>query len=198
MDKRFKGLVSGTMFLTIVAAAGCSTTNDSKPSAALAPSSAQSAPSRASGQKTPAISDRNLAGGQEKSSLDALRRGETATTPADSALKDVYFEFDSYDLTSEARATLKVAADWLKKNPAMRVDIEGHTDERGTNEYNLALGAKRAQAAKDYLTTLGIAAIRLSTNSYGEEIPLCREHNEECWAKNRRDRFVTLSAKPGV
>jgi len=198
MDKCFKRLVSGTMFLTIVAAAGCSTTNDSKPGAAMAPNSAQSGQSRSGGQKTPGVSDRNLAGGQEKSSLDALRRGEAATTPAGSALKDVYFEFDSYDLTGDARTTLKSAADWLKKNQAIRVDIEGHTDERGTNEYNLALGAKRAQAAKEYLLSLGIPGSRLSTTSYGEEIPMCREPNDTCWAKNRRDRFVTLNAKPGV
>jgi len=198
MDKCFKGLVSGTTLLTIVVAAGCSTTNDSKPNVAMTPNSVQSAPSRSGGRKTPAVSDRNLPGGQEKSSLDALRRGEPATTPAGSALRDVYFEFDSYDLTGEARANLQSAAEWLKKSPAVRVEIEGHTDERGTNEYNLALGAKRAQAAKEYLLSLGIPVNRLLTTSYGEEIPICREQNENCWAKNRRDRFVTLSAKPGV
>jgi peptidoglycan-associated lipoprotein len=99
-------------------------------------------------------------------------------------------------LEGEARETLKANADWLKKNPAARVEIEGHCDERGTNEYNLALGAKRAQAAKDYLVTLGIATERLSTISYGEEIPVCREQNESCWQQNRRDRFVIIQARP--
>ena len=97
-----------------------------------------------------------------------------------------------------SRETLKADADWLSKNPALNVQVEGHCDERGTSEYNLALGAKRAQAAKDYLTTLGIAPARLTTISYGSEIPVCREHNEECWQKNRRDRFVALTPKPGV
>ena len=118
-------------------------------------------------------------------------------TPRDSGLKEIYFEFDRYDLDTADRAILRTNAQWLKNNPAMRVEIEGHCDERGTNEYNLALGAKRAQAAKDYLASLGVALNRISTNSYGEEIPVCREHNEECWMKNRRDRFVTLAVKPG-
>ncbi|HYA28430.1 MAG TPA: OmpA family protein, partial [Acidobacteriota bacterium] len=87
-------------------------------------------------------------------------------------------------------------ADWLKGNPAARVEIEGHCDERGTNEYNLALGAKRAQAARDYLANLGVNSNRLSTISYGEEIPVCKESNEACWKQNRRARFVISAAKP--
>ena len=135
---------------------------------------------------------------QGQSSLDALRRGEPGKTPAGSALQEVFFEFDRYDLSNDARTTLKTAADWLRKNPSVRIEVEGHCDDRGTNEYNLALGAKRAQTAKDYLETLGVAAGRLSTISYGEEIPVCREHSESCWSKNRRDRFVALNVKPGV
>ena len=126
------------------------------------------------------------------SSLEALRRGEAAGS---GPLKDIGFNFDSANLSETARATLKANADWLKANPSARVQIEGHCDERGTAEYNMALGAKRAQAAMDYLSTLGVAANRLSTISYGEEIPVCKEHNEECWAKNRRARFVTSAAK---
>jgi peptidoglycan-associated lipoprotein len=129
------------------------------------------------------------------SSLDALRRGET---PAGGPLKDVNFDFDSAALSESARATLRTHADWLKNNPAARVQIEGHCDERGTAEYNMALGARRAQAAMDYLTTLGIAGNRLSTLSYGEEIPVCKEKTEECWARNRRARFVVSSGKPGA
>ena len=91
---------------------------------------------------------------------------------------------------------LKANAAWLRDNPTVMVDVEGHCDERGTNDYNMALGAKRAQAAMDYLTTLGIAADRLSTTSYGEEVPVCQERTEECWAKNRRDRFVIQPTRP--
>lgn len=126
------------------------------------------------------------------SSLDALQKGQVAGT---GPLKDVNFNFDSAELSESARAILKANADWLKGNPTARVQIEGHCDERGTADYNMALGAKRAQAAMDYLTTLGIAGNRLSTISYGEEIPVCKDKNEECWAKNRRARFVVSQAK---
>jgi peptidoglycan-associated lipoprotein len=130
------------------------------------------------------------------SSLDALRRGQSPATPASSPMKDIQFDFDSYALRTDAQGTLRATAEWLKANPSVRVEIEGHCDERGTDEYNLALGAKRAQAAKDYLVKLGVAAARLSTISYGEEIPVCREQTEACWEKNRRDRFVIIPLRP--
>ena len=130
--------------------------------------------------------------------LRALKRynAGTTATPASSPLKEIYFQFDRYDLNTDARETLKTNAGWLRSNPSSRIEIEGHCDERGTNEYNLALGAKRAQAAKDYLVSLGIPAERVSTISYGEEIPVCKEQNESCWQKNRRARFVILPARP--
>lgn len=124
-----------------------------------------------------------------RSSLEAHREG---VKPAPSPLKEIYFGFDRYDLTPEARAILRGNAGWLKANPAVRVEIEGHCDERGTNEYNLALGARRAQATKDYLFALGISPERMSTISYGEELPVCRERTEECYRLNRRSRFVIL------
>lgn len=140
---------------------------------------------------------RDTSGGvPTSSSLDALRKGESTMTPSSSPLQDIQFEFDRYDLAADAREILKANAEWLKKNPAIRVQIEGHCDERGTNQYNLALGAKRAQAAKDYLVTLDISPDRLSTVSYGEEIPVCREQTEACWRKNRRGRFVIVSGTP--
>jgi peptidoglycan-associated lipoprotein len=130
------------------------------------------------------------------SSLKRAGEGKSTETSPASPLKEVYFAFDSFDLRPDARATLKTNADWLKANPSTRVEIEGHTDERGTSEYNLALGAKRAQAAKDYLVSLGIPADRLSTISYGEELPVCKDQSEDCWQKNRRDRFVIAGARP--
>jgi peptidoglycan-associated lipoprotein len=104
--------------------------------------------------------------------------------------QDIYFDFDKYDLRTDARATLDRKASFLNQNSSVRVQIEGHTDDRGTAEYNLALGERRANAAKQYLTTAGISAGRLSTISYGEERPLDPGHNEAAWAKNRRDHFV--------
>jgi peptidoglycan-associated lipoprotein len=130
------------------------------------------------------------------SSLQQMQEGKSAVTPASSPLKDVYFDFDRYDLSADARTVLRANADWFKNNPGMRVEIEGHCDDRGTNEYNLALGAKRAQSAREYLTTLGVAANRLSTISYGEEIPVCKEQTESCWKQNRRARFVILQGRP--
>ena len=130
-----------------------------------------------------------------ESSLKQFQEGKSSKTEASSPLKDVYFEFDRYDLNADARATLRANADWLKSNPSTRVEIEGHCDERGTNEYNLALGAKRAQAAREFLSTLGVGADRLSTISYGEEIPVCKESNESCWKQNRRARFVLVQGR---
>jgi len=129
----------------------------------------------------------------QSSSLDQLQQGKPVGTDRSSPLKDIYFEFDRYNLNSSGRETLQADAEWLKQNPSVSVQIEGHCDERGTAEYNLALGAKRAEAAKDYLTTLGIDGQRLSTISYGQELPVCSEHNEDCWQKNRHDRFVSKS-----
>lgn len=193
MGRWLKLVASGSCYLIVFGLIGCSTTDDNKTNPVTSTSQSGSA-----APKSQALGNKNLSGGQDKSSLEALRRGEVPTTSAGSVLKEVYFEFDRYDLSTDARATLKTTAEWLKKNPAARVELEGHSDERGTNEYNLALGAKRAQAAKDYLLSLGIPAIRLSTTSYGEEIPVCRDHSEACWAKNRRDRFVNVAGKPGV
>jgi peptidoglycan-associated lipoprotein len=109
-----------------------------------------------------------------------------------SPLQDLHFAYDSYDLSYEAQDTLQTNARWLQTNPQARVEIEGHCDERGTNEYNLALGAQRARAVREYLVTLGIATGRLSTISYGEELPLCREQTENCWQQNRRAHFLVL------
>jgi len=108
---------------------------------------------------------------------------------------DIYFDFDKYEIREDAKPVLKALADYLIKNNNHKVLIEGHCDERGTNEYNLALGDKRAKAAKDYLVSLGIPSARIDVISYGEEKPQCREHNEECWAKNRRDHFVIVKGR---
>jgi peptidoglycan-associated lipoprotein len=104
--------------------------------------------------------------------------------------EDIFFEFDSAVLLAEAQEILRKKAEWLINNPEATATIEGHCDERGTNEYNLALGERRAESAKAFLVDLGVQGSRLSTISYGEERPLDPGHNEEAWAKNRRGHFT--------
>jgi peptidoglycan-associated lipoprotein len=104
--------------------------------------------------------------------------------------EDIPFEFDSAKLSDQAQQILRAKAEWLRKNPRAQIIIEGHCDERGTNEYNLALGDRRAFAAKTFLVDLGIDQSRITTVSYGEERPLDPGSTEEAWAKNRRDHFV--------
>ncbi|MBE3072510.1 MAG: peptidoglycan-associated lipoprotein Pal [Acidobacteria bacterium] len=115
-------------------------------------------------------------------SLDELNR--------DSPLKPVFFDYDASELNTEAVATLRANADLLRKYPTWAVTIEGHCDERGTAEYNLALGERRAASARTYLVSLGIAADRLRIVSYGKEFPFDPAHTEEAWARNRRGHFV--------
>jgi peptidoglycan-associated lipoprotein len=105
---------------------------------------------------------------------------------------DILFDFDKYDVKPKYKDELKSVADWMTQHPGARLSIEGNTDERGTNEYNLALGDRRAKAVEDYLVSLGVPSSRIETLSYGEEKPVCTEHNETCWAKNRRAHFVIL------
>ena len=130
------------------------------------------------------------------SAMEALSRGLAVITPPGAALQDVYYEFDSIDLKADAEAVLKTNAEWMKANPSTRVEVEGHCDDVGSAEYNLALGAKRAQTARDFLVQQGIAPDRLVTISYGKEAPACFEPNEECRVRNRRARFVMFTELP--
>jgi peptidoglycan-associated lipoprotein len=110
-----------------------------------------------------------------------------------SLLKDCHFEFDRYEVTKEARNILAENARILKKMTNSKIQIEGHCDERGTKEYNLALGERRAASVKNYLTSLGVSAKNITTISYGEEMPIDSRSNEDAWAKNRRAHFIILS-----
>jgi peptidoglycan-associated lipoprotein len=113
---------------------------------------------------------------------------------AEMPLGDVFFDYDRSAIREDQRAMLQKNADWLRRWTSTRVTVEGHADSRGTNEYNLALGERRAQAVKDYLVGLGIAADRLAVVSKGEETPVCREENEGCWSRNRRGHSI-ITAK---
>jgi peptidoglycan-associated lipoprotein len=151
-------------------AAGCSSSSKQHAKEQAAPSTA--------GQK-----------GLGETSLQQLKSG-TINSGASGPLQDIHFAFNDYTIQPQDNSILKSNADWLMAHPQTRVQVEGHCDERGSEDYNIALGARRAQAAKDYLETLGISASRISTISYGKELPLCTEHTESCWAENRRDHFV--------
>jgi len=102
---------------------------------------------------------------------------------------DIYFDFDQYYLTNEAREILAEKASWLLDNPDVEIEIEGHCDERGTNEYNMALGERRSDSASKYFVNAGVSASRIATISYGEEKPLDPGHDETAWGKNRRAHF---------
>lgn len=120
---------------------------------------------------------------------------EMELTPEEKAkavFQDVQFDFDEYNIRPDARPILDSIAEFLNEEPDLNIVIEGHCDNRGTNEYNLALGERRAKAVKNYLVSLGVSPSRMITITYGEEKPLCTENTETCWQKNRRAHFVVV------
>ncbi len=128
----------------------------------------------------------------EEKTVQAERPKEAVpeAKPEMKGLQDIFFDFDRFSIREDARPALEDNSKYFKANANIRVTIEGHCDERGTSEYNIALGERRAQAAKKYLVDLGMDASRISIISYGKEKPFCAEHNEECWQENRRAHFV--------
>jgi len=165
--KRISFLICAVIFAVV----GCKTT-PSEPTAEEPTTSRTEFPAEPSG-----LDDRGAtSAGSETGSADALRT--------------VYFGFDDYALTSGAREDLRQNAGVLQGASGIRIEIQGNCDERGTNEYNLALGKRRAEAAKKYLIDLGIDGSRISTISFGEENPAVRGSTEAAWAKNRRDDFI--------
>ena len=155
------------------------------PAAAAAPARPPAPPSRATAANTatPALTDDEIF---RRKSLDQLN--------AEHPLADVFFQYDQSDLGPAARDILQRDAAWLAKFPQTHVAIDGHCDERGTEEYNLALGDRRAETVKSYLVSLGVSANRLDTRSLGKEAPFCRDTGESCWSQNRRDHFL-ITAK---
>jgi peptidoglycan-associated lipoprotein len=177
------GFSRAAVLAALMSASGCSTSDNASRPQLFSP------PESLSNPAMPA-SARSL------SAMEAISRGVAAVTPPGAVLKDVYYHFDSVNLEAEAQEILLKNAEWLKANPKTRVEIEGHCDDIGSAEYNLALGAKRAQAARDFLLNHGITADRLVTISYGKEAPACFEATEDCRVKNRRARFVMFTELP--
>jgi len=189
--------------LLILVVSGCAKEVVPLPASASAPGSGGSAGSTAAVRAQPAPSSsadaaggtsRNAAGGTDSASATPGARPSPRDFSDVAGLKDVYFDFDKYDIRPGDAKILDANAAWLKSNERHLVLIEGHCDERGTPEYNLALGERRAKAAMGYLTALGIQANRISIVSYGDQRPVCTERGEACWAKNRRVHFL---GKPG-
>ena len=127
--------------------------------------------------------------GDSGSGSGGLDEARTLPFKDTSSLQDIYFRFDRYDLDDQSRGTLRQNAGYLKSNSGAVIEIQGHCDERGTNNYNIALGERRAHSTKMYLVSQGISSRRIHTISYGEERPFCFDSNDTCWLKNRRAHF---------
>jgi peptidoglycan-associated lipoprotein len=186
LDSMKQSLKIGSLTLAIVAfAVACS----SKPKAAPAP-----APTPAP-VSTPTVVTTEPAPAPTPVPTPNVEKGELtgSLSEVSSYLKPAFFDYDKADVRSDARDVLAANAAWLKKYLSVRFTIEGHTDERGTAQYNLALGDRRANAAKDYLVSLGVDASRIKTVSYGKERPFATGHDEDSWQKNRRAHFVVTA-----
>lgn len=150
---------------------------------------------KAAAEKAAAEEAARKAAAEKAAAEEAARKAAEAEKAAafkraaEAALKTIHFDFDKSDIKEADRALLQGIADFMKAYPAAKVEIEGHCDERGTNEYNLALGNRRAAAALAYLKTLGVDEARFTTISFGKEKPLCTEAKEACWSQNRRGEF---------
>ncbi|MDD2335731.1 MAG: peptidoglycan-associated lipoprotein Pal [Geobacteraceae bacterium] len=184
MRKEIYGMLLMLFCLTIVAG-GCTKKQMVKEDDTLGQNPALTSQTSPSTTSTPAPTTVD----QEPIVKDeSLTESTTAVTP----FETIYFDLDSYVLRQDAREALENNAQWLMKKSTGTVRLEGNCDERGSDEYNLALGEKRAKAAKSYLVTLGVPADRLNTISYGKEKPVDPGHNEAAWAKNRRVDFVIV------
>lgn len=191
MNRRFQ-LCAATLMVAALTAGACAKKKPVPPPAAPAPAAPAAVttpapppppppPPPAPEPKVP-TEDEIFAG----KTLDQLN--------AEKPLGDVFFAYDAQNLTEEARATLQKNIDWMKRWTGTKVMVEGHADNRGTNEYNLALGERRADAARDYLVSLGLSTDRVTIVSKGEEQPFCSDDNEACWQQNRRGHFI-ITAK---
>ena len=203
MSSRCRNGILVSLLISVVVLAGCAKRPAMTAASAPAPSGAAQATappattppavttpptsgSESSGSTTPGPSGTQPPSG----TATAAARPPVSEFTANPNLKDIYFDFDKYDIRPGDAKILDSNATWLKGNNNL-VLIEGHCDERGTNEYNLALGERRAKATMNYLVSQGVQAGRITIISYGEERPLCTDHNEACWARNRRAHFLS-------
>jgi len=202
MVTRGSFLVVTSLLVVAVVGSGCAKRPATTQAAAPAPTgTASTTPAPGSQQAQPGTQAGPSQGSsmQPPAGTSPTPGTATATPPPRPAVKDfaavpelqdIYFDFDKYDIRPADARTLDANAAYLKSNPNSLILIEGHCDERGTNEYNLALGERRAKSTMNYLVSQGVQANRITIISYGEERPACTEKSEACWAKNRRSHFL--------
>jgi peptidoglycan-associated lipoprotein len=174
-------IVMLTAFATLTVVSGCHKQVASKPAATQPPQ-----PSSAPPIVAPASSPAKTASAESRPSAPA----ESLEQLFQENIKDAFFDYDKSDLRPEARQALLADAEFLRSHPEIKLTLEGHCDERGSEEYNLGLGDRRATSAKRFLENAGISGARIQTTSYGKERPFCTEHDESCWKENRRAHSV--------
>jgi peptidoglycan-associated lipoprotein len=194
MARRTWQAVMGSLLVCVVAA-GCAKTATTSDAMSDSSGSSASVSGRAGGAGGPdgrggwTSDPSGGAGGAGAHGVAAVPRVNPKEFKAVVGLRDIHFDFDRYTIRAEETPILDANAEWLKENARALLLIEGHADERGTSEYNLALGDRRARAAKSYLIAQGVRANRISVISYGEDRPVCRESSDDCWSRNRRAHF---------
>jgi peptidoglycan-associated lipoprotein len=188
MKTKLTPVIASTLVLVGALLAGNACTQNPPPKKTEEPPKPAEAPATTSREVTPPphATPPQVESGPLSGDLDQINRA--------GYLKDSLFDYDKSDLRDDARTALSADAEWLRKYPSVQILIEGHCDERGTSEYNLALGDRRANASKEYLASLGIDSSRVRTVSYGKERPFCTTTSEDCWQQNRRGHFV-ITAK---
>jgi peptidoglycan-associated lipoprotein len=178
--------LAGSLAVSLALAAGCG----SKPAAKTAPAAPAAAPAAPAPSQ---VQDRDFAPKPNTDATVERLPDDVAEINRKGYLKDNFFDFDQAAIRADQREVLAGDASWLKKWPTVKVRVEGHCDERGTAQYNLALGERRAEADREYLASLGIDTTRVELVSYGKERPFAPGHDEGAWAQNRRDHFVVTA-----
>jgi peptidoglycan-associated lipoprotein len=177
---------------TALAVAGCG--KDKPPQAAPPPPPPPPAAPKAPPPPPPPPAPKPVAAAPALTEAEIFAKKTLEQLNSERPLTDVFFDYDQWAVRDDSRAPLQANSEWLKKWSSTRITIEGHADARGSSEYNLALGSRRAAAVKEYLLTLGVADNRITVVSKGEEQPFCTDENEGCWRQNRRGHFV-ITAK---
>jgi peptidoglycan-associated lipoprotein len=186
-------LLWSSILMTLIVLVGCAKKVPVSPEATSGPTVTDARPSDAELAARRQQEQAMIQEKERRAAEESMRRrleDQARMTQEEFLNRDVHFAFDSYTLSNEAKAILEQKANWLNERSDVAVQIEGHCDERGTTAYNLALGERRANSVKQYLTTLGVQTPRLSTISYGEELPVASGHSEDAWSKNRRAHFA--------